>query len=167
NVILKNSILANLIERWSISDQFRDFSRGVVTLSSLVAFLGIVVLMLWLCMVLLGRRHWRGGSEGRWTGVDYYLRFQSLLIIIFAVDLFLSHQDRLRADLTSEGINSLSPKTRELLSKLDPKSPIKVYAYISKDVPESFVQTKMNLESTLAEIKAAAGNKIELYPHYL
>ena len=55
---------AGVIKRWSISEQFRDFSGGVISLASIGYFLAIVVVMLYLSMVLIGRRHWRGGAEG-------------------------------------------------------------------------------------------------------
>ena len=48
--------------------QFQDFGTGVVPLSGFFYFLGIAAAMLYLNMVLLGRRHWAGGeaSGGRW-----------------------------------------------------------------------------------------------------
>ena len=35
----------------------------------------IVVVMLYLCMVLIGRRHWMGGRDGRSMLGHYLLRF--------------------------------------------------------------------------------------------
>ena len=57
-------------------------------------------------------------------------------------------------------------KRGKLLANLNPKYPIQVYAYVSENVPENYVQTKLNLLSTLSELKAAAGNKLERrHPH--
>ncbi len=100
DVIVKDSDLAVPIERWSISNQFHDFSRGVVSLSSVAYFAGITVLMLYVCMVLIGRRHWRGGQEGRGVALHYLVRFFALLAMIVSVDVFLSRHDSLRADVT-------------------------------------------------------------------
>ncbi len=56
------------VESWSVPAQFQDFGTGVITLSGLFYFLGLAVAMLYLNMVLLGRRHWAGGeaSRGHW-----------------------------------------------------------------------------------------------------
>jgi len=58
-----------LVEDLSIPARFRDFGAGVITLPGVVYFLSWAVGMLYLNMVLLGRRHWKGGeaSSGRWA----------------------------------------------------------------------------------------------------
>ncbi len=162
DVIVKDSDWAVAIERWSIANQFHDFSRGVISFSSVAYFVGIIALMLYLCMVLIGRRHWRGGQEGRNVAIHYAIRFVALLLVVLSIDVFLAHHDTLRADVTAEGLSSLAPDTRKLLKDLNPKYPIQVYAYVSENVPENYVQTKLNLLSTLSELKAAAGDKIVL-----
>ncbi len=162
DVIIKDSNLAVAVERWSIANQFRDFSRGVISFSSVAYFAGIMALMLYLCMVLIGRRHWRGGQEGRGVALHYFVRFLALTVVVVSLDVFLARHDSLRADITSEGLSSLAPQTRQLLRELNPKYPIQVFAYVSENVPENYVQTKLNLLSTLSELKAAAGNKLEL-----
>ena len=50
------------VKAWSLAEQFRDFGRGVISLSSDDLFLLIVVAMLYLSMVMIGRRHWLGGA---------------------------------------------------------------------------------------------------------
>ena len=50
------------IKNWSISQQFADFGRGVLSLAGLAYFLMIVAVMLYLSMVLIGRRHWQIGT---------------------------------------------------------------------------------------------------------
>ena len=79
-----------------------------------------------------------------------------------SIDVFLARHDTLRADVTSEGLSSLAPQTRRLLRDLKPKYPIQVYAYVSENVPENYIQTKLNLLSTLSELKAAAGDKLDV-----
>ena len=61
--------LRRQIEDWSVPAQFRDFGTGVISLSGLFYFLSLAVAMLYLNMVLLGRRHWAGGeaSKGLWA----------------------------------------------------------------------------------------------------
>ena len=97
----------------------------------------------------------------------YFLRFAALLLLVLSIDVFLWHHNRIRADISSEGLSSLSPATRQLLKKIEPKSPINVFAYISNDMPENYVQAKLNLLSTLDELKAAAGDKIEVHKYLI
>src|SRR5580704_5800133 len=143
DVIIKDSNFAVAVERWSIANQFRDFSRGVISFSSVAYFVGIMALMLYLCMVLIGRRHWRGGQEGRGVALHYLVRFLALVLIVGSIDVALWHHNRVRADISDAGLSSLSPATRKLLKKIEPKSPIKIYAYISNDMPENYVQSKL------------------------
>ena len=56
---------APLLKQWSLAGQFRDFSRGIWTLSATAYFLMIAAVMLYLCMILIGRRHWRSGCAPR------------------------------------------------------------------------------------------------------
>ena len=92
DAIIEYPDVAAAIGRWSISSQFRDFSRGVISLSSLAYFAGIIALMLYLCMVLIGRRHWRGGQEGRGVAMHYFLRFVALAVVVLSIDVFLAEQ---------------------------------------------------------------------------
>ena len=56
------------IEDWSVPAQFQDFGSGVIALSGLFYFVALTVAMLYLNMVLLGRRHWAGGEASRDAG---------------------------------------------------------------------------------------------------
>lgn len=150
------------VKQWSLEEQFRDFGRGVVSLSGVSYFVLTVFVMLYLSMVLIGRRHWQGGKDGLSLGPHYLLRAVSLVGIAVGVVMLFQQYD-LRADCTSEGISSLSPKTRELLKGL--KRPVKIDAYISPDVPESYVETRLGLLATLREIAARGGKMVRLRIH--
>lgn len=63
-----------------------------------------------------------------------------------------------RLDITSEKINSLSPHTLEILRSLDPKYVVQIEAFISPEVPESYIQTRANLINLLREFEARAKN---------
>ncbi|HEX3727497.1 MAG TPA: Gldg family protein, partial [Pirellulales bacterium] len=122
--------------------------------------------MLYLSIVLLGRRHWRGGRDGRSVAGHYAVRFVSLAVIVACVNVFLTRHDRLRMDVTTERLSSLAPQSRELLEKLDTKRPVVVEYFISPNVPESYVQTRLNLLSTLRELEAVAGeDKLRVIRH--
>ncbi len=153
------------LKRLSISEQFRDFSGGVISISSIGYFVGIVALMLYLSIVLIGRRHWRGGAAGQTTATHYLVRFLALVVVVIAASVFLSHHDRLRFDVTTEGLSSLAPQSKELLSNLETKRPVVVECFVSPNVPEAYVQTRLNLLSTLRELQALSGGKLRVIRH--
>src|SRR3954468_12176684 len=166
--IIKNPQLAQAIKRWSAVEQFRDFERGVVSLSGISYFLLIVVVMLYISMVLISRRHWSGREEEKSVWLHYTARALGLVALAIGVNLFLSHHNGLRADLTSERLNSLTPRTAEILQQLrndkDAKT-IKIEAYVSPQVPAEYAGHKLNLLSTLNELSSMSGGKVVVDVH--
>ncbi len=155
----------SFLKRLSIAEEFRDFSGGVMSLSSVGYFVGIVALMLYLSIVLIGRRHWRGGHDGRSMAMHYGVRFVALVVVVVAASMFLSHHDKLRVDVTSEGLSSLAPRSRVLLRILETKRPVVIECFVSPNVPEAYVQTRLNLLSTLRELQATSGDRIRVIRH--
>ena len=200
-----------VVKRLSISEQFNDFSRGVISMASVGYFLAIVALMLYLSVVLIGRRHWRGegvtdanfgdyavrfvstftcvlgllgligeidippsvavamvcigivvllghsfwqqGSQARHYGV----RFMALAVVVICLSVFLSRHDRLRVDATTERLSSLAPQSLNLIENLDTKQPVVVEYFISPEVPEAYVQTR--LESAVDFARVGGGRR--------
>ncbi|MCS7304997.1 MAG: Gldg family protein [Thermoguttaceae bacterium] len=223
SAILRSPQWAVELQRWGIGGQLADFARGVISLAGIVYFLSIVVLMLYICMVVIGRRHWRlgpvvGSVAGFYLllyvatgliclllgfGLSYlmpsfsawlvaaivYLGIHITLLYLWprlpfsitelpghyitrilsvawmAVGLFLLFQaHNLRLDVTSERINSLSPETVRLVRELKVDRPIVIEAFISpaSEVPESYVQTRLNVLHHLYELAALGKEKIRL-----
>lgn len=109
--------LAVHIQRLSIGWHFRDFQSGVISFSSMMYFILITAFCFYLCVVLIGRRHWLGGRDGRNLLPHYVARTISLGAICVGV-IVLSAYVTLRFDATAEGLNSLSPNTRQIASNL-------------------------------------------------
>ena len=152
------------IRSWSIAQQFNDFSRGVLTLDGLAYFLTILVVMLYLSMVLIGRRHWFSG-EKRWTLAGHYsLRTAALAVAALGVVVVFRHHDA-RCDVTSARLSSLSPQTCDLIRDLKADRPVQIDAFVSPTVPEDYVQTRLNLLSALKELQALGGGKLQVQIH--
>ncbi|HEV2970841.1 MAG TPA: Gldg family protein, partial [Pirellulales bacterium] len=150
------------IKHWGLAEQFRDFGRGVIGLGSTVYFLMLVVVMLYLCMVLIGRRHWLGGRDGSSLFGHYLARAASLILIAAALNMIVESFD-VRYDVTAEKVSSLSPATAELVRKLDTKGrPIVIEAYVSPSVPETYVQTRLNLLTALHEFEKLGRGTIQV-----
>ena len=153
--------LAAQVKSWSLADQFSDFGRGVVSLSSVAYFLGIVAVCLYLAMVLIGRRHWSGRRDGARMGLHFLARALGLAAVAIGGVSFFRALD-VRADLSQEQISSLSPDTRRLLRTLEAPRPIEITAYVSPTVPEDYAQTRLNLLNMLRQFQRLGRGKVNV-----
>ena len=165
DVIIPGRGFAQLLSEWSFSSKFRDFGRGVLGLGSVTYFVMIVVAGLYLSMVLIGKRHWSGGRDGESRLGHYIVRALCLAVIGVAATVFFTNNEWIRHDATSEKISSLSPDTRKLISELQTDHPVRIEAFLSNSVPESYVKTKVDLASMLREFQAIGRGKVDVTIH--
>ncbi len=150
------------IEDLSIPSQFRDFGTGVVPLVGVVYFVGLAAAMLYLNMVLLGRRHWAGGERSAGLWLHMLTRVVAVVVALAAGEVLVSRWANARADLSFEGLHRLSPESLRLIGDLPADKPVYVEAYYSEDVPRELVQTKLDLLNKLREFAASSKEKIRL-----
>ncbi|MCY2974310.1 MAG: Gldg family protein [Planctomycetota bacterium] len=163
DVIAPSRETARLIKSFSLTEQFDSFGRGVLSLASMSFFTLVAVFGVYLCMVLVGRRHWSGGKEGNQMFLHYLTRVVSLGAIVLGGSMFFRNNDWLRADASQGQVSSLSPTTVQMIRSLSPERPIVVDAFISAEVPENYAKTKVNLTSILREFESVAKrNKVPL-----
>ena len=147
-------------ERWSIASQFQDFGTGVITLEGMLYFVGLAAAMLYLNMVLLGRRHWAGGEASSNHWLHSAVR---LVAVIVACE---RHRDRqpvgVRADASSERLHTLSSESIDLAKNIPADRPVLIQAFYSPDVPRDYVEVKADLLGLLKEYEAQSGGKIRL-----
>jgi ABC-2 type transport system permease protein len=157
---------AGLLKSFSIATQFESFGRGIVTFSGILYFGMITAAMLYLSMILIGRRHWT--ASRKFVGASHFaVRTVCLLAIGLSLVFIFRHHD-LRADLTEEKLSTLSPKTKELLKNLKPEHPVVIEAFLSPDadVPESHVQTQRDIKAFLDEIESICKENVIVRRHY-
>jgi ABC-2 type transport system permease protein len=153
--------VAGQVKSWSLAENFADFGRGVVSLSSIVYFLGVVTVCLYIAMVLIGRRHWTGRKDGAAMGLHYLARTAGLIAGVLGLALVARAVD-LRGDLSEEQISTLAPDTRKLLRKLEAGRPIDIKAYVSPTVPEDYAQTRLNLLNTLRQMEGLGRGRVRV-----
>lgn len=151
--------LAGWIGESGIARPFDDFGRGVISGSSVAYFLLSAAVALFICMVLIGRRHWTGGKDGNAMAGHYLARVLALVAITAGVVVTLRHRDFIRRDWTERKTSSLAPATKELIRNLDAKRPIVIDAFISSDVPEQYARTRYELINLLKEFRAEASKR--------
>jgi ABC-2 type transport system permease protein len=88
-----------------------------------------------------------------------------LIVIALAVNVIFSRNDVVRKDMTDGAVSSLSPQTRRLVRDLETDRPVVVVAFLSEEVPEDFVKTKLDLVSLLKEFKSLGGGKVVVHIH--
>ncbi|MCE9604633.1 MAG: ABC transporter permease, partial [Planctomycetia bacterium] len=103
---------AAAVRKFGIAEQLRDFTQGVCSLSSMAYFTSITAIMLYLSIVLIGRRHWVGGRDGQSLGPHYLARTLSLAAAAAGL-LLLTQAWPGRLDVTAEGLSTLSGSTKK------------------------------------------------------
>ncbi|MEX0867395.1 MAG: Gldg family protein [Pirellulales bacterium] len=154
--------VTDFVTTWSIGEQSRDFFGGVISFSAVAYFFLLTAVMLYACMILIGRRHWLGGRDNASMGPHYLGRFLALLVIVASVSVLLGRYNLFRLDMTSEQLSSLSGDSVAFLNDFDPEFPVKIEAFVSRDLPEEFVRKRFDLVSALREIDSIAGDKVEV-----
>lgn len=165
---VKDPAIAEKIRRWSAVSQFGDFQRGILSVGGMVYFLAIAGVMIYLCMVLIGRRHWQARDDGNFMLGHYFVRAVALVGLAVGATLLVQGRNWLRADLSTEQLSTLSDDTRSLLAELRDNDDVKsvtVHAYVSPDLPAEYAPVKINLKSTLEEFRVLGGGKINVELH--
>lgn len=147
--------IAREIKNFSVPERFDDFGRGVLSLSSVSYFILVAAFGLYLCMILIGKRHWSGGRDGNQRLGHYLFRLAAIALIVIAGTMLFQNNDR-RIDATEMKVSSISPVTEELIASLGKEREIVVDAYLSADVPEEYAKIKYQVISLLKEFKSAA-----------
>jgi ABC-2 type transport system permease protein len=156
-----NSSVRRQIEDWSVPSQFQDFGTGVISLSGLFYFVAFTVAMLYLNMVLLGRRHWAGGEASRGHWIHSFVRFAAVVLALFSCTAMIERVGK-RYDASAEQLHTLTRESIDVAKNLPADRPVLVQAYYSPEVPPEFVEVKADLLGLLKEYEAHSGGKIRL-----
>lgn len=154
----------NSLAALTVFGPFADFSRGVISLSGFLYFLSLAGVMLYINIILIGKRHWPQKADGYDMWIHYAGRAVAVIIAVISINVILGRIS-LRLDVTAEQMHSLSGETHRLLDDIPDDHRVLIQVYVSDDVPQQYVQTRENLLSFLAEIDAVAGGKVEVLIH--
>lgn len=155
---------SRLLYTVTVWESFNDFARGVVSFSGILYFASVASVVLYINVVLIGRRNWPREANGHRMGFHHAVRAVALVIAVISFNAVAGRAGA-RLDFTAEKLHSLSKETRRLLREIPKDRPVLVQAYLSKDVPTSYVQTRANLVGFLKEFDAAAGGRVEVLIH--
>jgi ABC-2 type transport system permease protein len=157
----KLPISNRLLQGLSIAEQFRDFSLGMIPLGGLLYFLSLAVLMLYLNLVVISRRHWSGGPHQTPMWVHYLVRAGALFVVLISINAIAVAANR-RLDLTQDKVYSLTPTTQKVLSTLNGDRPVLIQAFISPEVPRELVPTRTTLVGLLRQFAQKGGKGVQV-----
>ncbi len=156
--------LSDSIARLGFVPHFRHFGNGVIPLASVLYFVALAVVMLYVNIALLARRHYTGGEgsaahTGHWGVRSIALAAVSIGLCVFVTRLGWA------ADATAEKLHTLQPQTVELIESIPKDRPVFIQAFFSKEVPEAMVQTRKDLLNLLHKFDRVGGERIRLAVH--
>ncbi|HLQ43639.1 MAG TPA: Gldg family protein, partial [Planctomycetaceae bacterium] len=149
----------------SLPEQMREYSLGLIPLTSLAYFASLTAFLLYLNAVFIAKRHWSGGPDGATMGTQFWIRCLSLAVILISVNVLvvrMSEAFPLSSDLTSEKLFTLSPTTRDLIAKIDKNRPVTIQAFITPEVPREQVTIQKRLKGLLRQYDREGGARLEV-----
>jgi ABC-2 type transport system permease protein len=156
-----NDTLQSWLAPIGVYRYFEELARGVISLSSLLYFASLAAVVLYINVVVLGRRHWPIEAGGYRYWVHRTIRVAAVVVVVISLNSLLG-RPALRFDATAEGLHSLSSESETLIENLPDDRPVLVQAFISPEVPRAYVQVRANLISKLKEISAVGGDKVQV-----
>jgi ABC-2 type transport system permease protein len=156
--------LGNLLQPLGVNGHFGDFARGVISFSGVLYFLSLAGIMLYVNVLLIGRRHWPLEADGYKMWLHHLARSLALVIAVVSFNVILGRMS-LRLDVTAEQLHSLSGQTEHLFDEISEDRPVFIEAFVSKVVPQQLVQTRSNLIGFLEEMDAVGGGKVQVLIH--
>jgi ABC-2 type transport system permease protein len=159
--LLLGGRLSSLVTNLGLVPRFRLFGDGLIPFANVLYFVALAVVMLYVNVALLSRRHYSGGegavaNSGHWT-------VRSIALAAIAIGLCaLVGRAGINVDATAEKLHTLQPQTKDLIKSIPEDRPVVIQAFFSKDVPEALVQTRKDLLNLLHEFDEVGGDRIKL-----
>ncbi len=153
------------MEQFGIQWNLQDFSLGLIPLANVVYFVSIIAFMLYLNLVVISRRHWSRGQQVSLAG-QFAVRIVCLAIALISFNFIVNQASSsllTRMDLTSEKLYTLDQSTIQTLEKAkEAKRPVTIQAFISRDVPRSYVSTKKQFVGLLRQFQYYGSQNVEV-----
>jgi ABC-2 type transport system permease protein len=153
--------LRRQFEDLSIPSQSHDFGTGVVALPGVFYFVSAAAGILYLNILLLGRRHWAGGEKSPVLWTHALVRAAALVLALASLNVLVGRV-AVRADMSAEGLHTLSAESIKLIKQIPSDRPVYIQAFYSPEVPREFIQTKSDLLGLLKEYAARGGDRVRL-----
>ena len=161
----KLSVAHPIFAALSLPEQMKEYSLGLVPLTSVVYFVSLTSFLLYLNLVFISKRHWSGGKDGPTMWVQYVIRAVSMAVALISVNVLtvkVSEAIPLNYDFTAEKLFTLSSSTRDLIAKISTDRPVMIQAFISPDVPREQVAIQKRLKGLLRQYDREGGSRLDV-----
>lgn len=155
---------SQFLQSFSIEWQLKEFGQGSIALSNFLYFVALTAIGLFLNLVVITKRHWATDEEVKLYWL-YGGQVLSILVIagsLYAISAKIGNYYDTELDLTSQGINTLSPTSIDVIKDASGKRKVYIQAYVSDQVPTEFVATKKRLLRLLRQYSQLGGDRVEL-----
>ena len=141
--------LANIFSWISINEHYLAVSRGVLELTDLVYFVGMVILILSITKLWI-RKGW---NVNRKSIMKQFLLFAIILFICI-----FSSKSTIRIDLTTDNRFSVSDAAKSIVSSLD--ETLYVELYLAGDMPSGLKRLQKSIEDKVNDLDVYAPKNI-------
>jgi ABC-2 type transport system permease protein len=136
------------------------FERGVVSLGQVAVALTLTIFFIGLAVLSLGSKRWQWSRrKGIVVGV---VSFLAITVTAFNLSVQIDRA-AVDIDMTDEGLSSLSDASVSILD--EQKTPVKVTAFISMDLPPEQIQKGSEVLNMLTLLQRQAGDQLNLVVH--
>lgn len=162
------NILTKILGCFDLYTPVQDFLNGVITLSSVVYYISITVLFLFLTCQSIQKRRWNVSKRTIGTGV-FSVGF---IAVVVAVTVFVnviattvtSKVSFATIDMTSTSLYSITSDTKDMLKKLD--SDVTVYVMAQETNADSTIKKTLERYKTSSKHLKVEYKDTTLYPNF-
>ncbi|MCA9295928.1 MAG: Gldg family protein [Phycisphaerales bacterium] len=153
-----------LFGQLGLEPHFESFANGAISGSALVYFFAVTIIMLSINVWMVGRRRQSSGRRISAALGQGLLRLAAMIVIAASVFMLVDRSGAM-VDATSEHLHTVQPQTRAVVAAISEDQPVFVQAFISRDVPDSFVGMRKSMLNILKRIDDLGGNRVQVIVH--
>lgn len=153
------------VERFGVDWNLEDFTLGLIPLTNVLYFVAVTLFMLYLNLVAISERRWKPRNRAE-TFLQYLVRAISLAVVLISAVYLVNSigaTATAQADFTAEKLYTLDEATLASLEKIkNDDQLIEIEAFVSRDIPRKYVDTKKQLLGMLQQYSEQGGSNVSV-----
>ncbi len=157
--------LGKLVHEAGVIPHLQRIADGALPVASVLYFVGLALVMLYVNVVLVDRRHTLGSEQAPVQATHYTLRAVSLAAIAVAVCVVVAHVGFASIDVTAERLHTLQPQSIQIVEDIPDDRPVYIQAFFSDEVPRPYIPLRKNLKNILNRLDQIGGDRVYVTIH--